>query len=157
MFLEAYCSASRCTAVVWRREGSFPTAACVCLSSHPLSPLANPVHLLIQQTAVLILRVPRALRLLRVAKYSPILQVFMTAVHESLDALLILVFLIVIALILFATMVHFAERGDSFQPDRPAWIKYHSDGSVSEPPFYSVARSMWWCMATLTTVGYGTL
>ena len=57
-------------------------------------------------------------------------------------------------------MVHFAERGDVFVktsvggPNR-GWLKYHKDGTVSQPPFWSVSRSMWWCIATLTTVGYG--
>jgi hypothetical protein len=82
------------------------------------------------------------------------------AVVSSIDALLILVFLIIIALILYSTMVHFAERGDVFVktsvggPNR-GWLKYHKDGTVSQPPFWSVSRSMWWCIATLTTVGYG--
>eukprot|EP00947_MAST-08B_sp_MAST-8B-sp1_P003970 g3970.t1 len=111
-------------------------------------------------TLVLILRVPRALRLLRVARYSQTLQVFLRAVVESTDALLILIFLICLALILFATMIHFAERGDVFIAARlgdgdRGWWSYSKDGTVEQRPFWSVPRAMWWCMATLTTVGYG--
>ena len=111
-------------------------------------------------TIVLILRVPRTLRLLRVARYSPTLQVFVRAVVQSFDALVILIFLICLALILFSTMVHFAERGDVFLPDRlgdgdRGWWSYGKDGTVEQRPFWSVPRTMWWCMTTLTTVGYG--
>tara|TARA_B110001452_G_scaffold194562_1_gene164568 strand:+ start:1401 stop:2384 length:984 start_codon:yes stop_codon:yes gene_type:complete len=64
------------------------------------------------------------------------------------------VFLVILSLIFFATFIYFLEGpkvGSRYDTHRQQWVR--ADGSST--PFESISFSMWWCLVTMTTVGYG--
>ncbi|MEL7027970.1 MAG: cyclic nucleotide-gated ion channel [Pseudomonadota bacterium] len=84
-----------------------------------------------------VLRVLRLLRFLKLARFSPALNTTIRVIVGERGALLGVVIVMLGMLILAASLLYLAE-GDA-QPEA----------------FGSVPQSMWWAVATLTTVGYG--
>ena len=104
---------------------------------------------------LVLLRFFRLLRILRVLKLSRrnvgLLAVF-EALYESSEAIALLGFLVITALMVFSTLMFYAEQlGARFDDYSNQWIR--DDGSIS--PFQSIFHTMWWCIVTMTTVGYG--
>jgi hypothetical protein len=104
---------------------------------------------------VSMLRYFRLLRILRVLKLSRRnvgLMAVWEALRESSEAITLLGFLMMIALLLFSSLMFYAEQvGGSFDAATQTWMR--SDGKVS--PFQSIFHAMWWCIVTMSTVGYG--
>ncbi|MEM9382603.1 MAG: ion transporter [Planctomycetota bacterium] len=82
------------------------------------------------------LRPLRILRLLRLGRYSPQLRLFARVVAEKRDELFVGLFVAVVMLVACSTAM------------------YHVECDVNEA-FQSIPETMWWGVATLTTVGYG--
>uniref|UniRef100_A0A914KI13 BTB domain-containing protein n=1 Tax=Meloidogyne incognita TaxID=6306 RepID=A0A914KI13_MELIC len=90
--------------------------------------------------AMLVMRVLRVLRMARVfklARYSTGLQVFGATLRTSLRELCMLSMFLLCGTIFFSTLIYYAEK------DEPG-----SD-------FKSIPAACWWCIITVTTVGYG--
>ncbi len=58
-----------------------------------------------------------------------------------------------LTLIVSSSAIFFCERGQ-FDYETRTWIRC-VDGICSPGPFQSVFHSIWWCITTVTTVGYG--
>ena len=87
-----------------------------------------------------IMRILRLLRLLRIAKhfrYSNTFHIIIGTIEKKKEELLSALVLMLCLLLICSTGVYFAEN--EAQPDK----------------FSSILASMWWAVATLTTVGYG--
>ena len=87
-----------------------------------------------------LLRFFRVLRILRLAKLGRMSDAWhdvATAIHERRHELLLTISIAGFVLLVASTMMYWAEG--LAQPDK----------------FGSIPRSMWWCIITLTTVGYG--
>lgn len=96
-------------------------------------PLLFPFDLRI----VRILRLFRLLRIFKLGRYSKSLRTISSVIEETRAELLLTVFVAFILLILSSTLMYYVE-GEA-QPDN----------------FASIGHSLWWAVATLTTVGYG--
>lgn len=84
-----------------------------------------------------ILRVFRLLRILKLARYSLAMRVFGRVVRDRAPELITTLSFLFVLLFLSATILYYCEN--AAQPD----------------VFSSIPESMWWAVATLTTVGYG--
>jgi voltage-gated potassium channel len=84
-----------------------------------------------------VLRLFRLVRLLKIARYSPALSALAHVLVEERRALYGSLLLFLCAMLLFAAAMHAAE------------------GAVQPRVFGTIPASMWWAVATLTTVGYG--
>eukprot|EP00899_Mesostigma_viride_P008202 jgi/Mesvir1/17383/Mv08684-RA.2 len=77
-------------------------------------------------------------------------EVFSTAMMRSGQALGILGLFMMIALVLFSSIMYLLERG-TWDEAQQAYIRHNGTPS----PFFSIPETFYWCITTLTTVGYG--
>lgn len=83
------------------------------------------------------LRLLRIFRVLKIVRYNKAMQKFARALHYAKEEMILFLFLTMIILYLSAVGIYYFEN--SVQPEK----------------FSSVFDSLWWAVATLTTVGYG--
>lgn len=97
-----------------------------------------------------VFRLARVIRIFKLGKYAAGLQMFSRTLLSSADALFLLAFFLTIATVLFSSMMYFAERGEWSQAQQ-AWLTEAGEPSQ----FTSIPATFWWCIVTITTVGYG--
>ena len=100
------------------------------------------------------LRLVRIFRVFKIMRYLPWVRVFSAALAQSALALLMLVVIVLIGVVIFASLMYYAERGD-WNAAAGTWLRTDDYGDVSPSPFYSIPAAMWWAVITMTTVGYG--
>ena len=96
-------------------------------------PLLIPVDLRV----VRILRLVRFLRLLKLTRYTRSVTAIAAVVRERRHELMVAVFLTSLLLMVASTLMYYLES--KVQPDA----------------FPNIIASLWWAVATLTTIGYG--
>jgi voltage-gated potassium channel len=84
-----------------------------------------------------ILRLFRLLRVLKLTRYNNSLKLIDSVLNKQKDKLYITIFFMLIVILLASTIMYFAEN--TVQPDK----------------FPNIPATLWWAVATLTTVGYG--
>lgn len=84
-----------------------------------------------------VLRLMRVFRVLKVARYSQALQVMGEVLEKKREQLLITLSGLAILLLIASCLMYYAEH--DHQPEK----------------FSSIPATMWWAVATVTTVGYG--
>lgn len=104
----------------------------------------------VNSSVLRIFRLVRVVRVLKLGKYAPGLQLFGRTLLSSVDALVLLFFFLAIATVLASSVMYFLERGE-WSTERQEWLT--QEGDVSQ--FSSIPATFWWCVVTLTTVGYG--
>ena len=100
-----------------------------------------------------LLKLVRVLRVLKLGQYNKAFQIVMFTLSKSTTAVALLVFMLVIATLLYSSLLFISESwsGQTFHEIDRKW--YRDDGTSS--PFQSIFHVFWYCMCTLTTVGYG--
>jgi len=127
------------------------------------------------------LRALRCTRLLRVLKLGKVTsaylggedrtrvwQLFGEVLKRARYALQLFALLVVLAMLIFGSLIWFAERGTLIQQGEEAcpddapcanvavWLRQANAGYESSPsPFTSIPVSFWWVLVTITKVGYG--
>ena len=108
---------------------------------------------------VRVIRLARVFRIFKFSRYSTAILLVSRSLQRSTDALGLLVFLVMIAVTLFSSMLYFAEQTASRLNDNDEWIykaEYSDNGLCCDlSPFQSIPDTFWWCIVTITTVGYG--
>ncbi|WP_420549431.1 cyclic nucleotide-gated ion channel [Curvivirga sp.] len=83
------------------------------------------------------LRIFRVLRIMKLVRYSPAMQIMGTVLHAEKRAIFSALMIGLVVLFLASSVIYAVE------------------GHIQPDAFGSIPSSMWWAMATLTTVGYG--
>ncbi|XP_020297042.1 potassium voltage-gated channel protein Shaw-like [Pseudomyrmex gracilis] len=86
-----------------------------------------------------LLSVARVLRLFKLTRHSPGLRILIHTFKASAKELGLLVFFLVLGIVLFASLIFYAER-----------LQENPDND-----FDSIPHGLWWALVTMTTVGYG--
>jgi len=81
----------------------------------------------------------RILRLFKLTRHSPGLKILIHTFKASSKELTLLVFFLVLGMVIFASLVYYAER-------------LHTN---PQNDFKSIPEGLWWAVVTMTTVGYG--
>jgi voltage-gated potassium channel len=83
------------------------------------------------------LRIARFLRILKLNRYSTALELIMRVLQRKKDILLATMYILLMTILMSSVFMYYAEN--SAQPEI----------------FSSITATLWWAVATLTTVGYG--
>lgn len=81
----------------------------------------------------------RILRLFKLTRHSPGLKILIQTFKASAKELTLLVFFLVLGIVIFASLVYYAERLQA----------------NPQNDFKSIPEGLWWAIVTMTTVGYG--
>lgn len=81
----------------------------------------------------------RIMRLFKLTRHSSGLKILIQTFRASAKELTLLVFFLVLGIVIFASLVYYAER-----------IQINPDND-----FKSIPLGLWWALVTMTTVGYG--
>ncbi|XP_014773845.1 potassium voltage-gated channel protein Shaw [Octopus bimaculoides] len=87
-----------------------------------------------------ILRIIRMFRIFHLVKHYQALKILVYAMKASIQELLMLAIFMIIAMLVFATMIYYAER---------------KDATNASDAFNTIPMGFWWAIITMTTVGYG--
>jgi len=103
--------------------------------------------------AIRVVRLFRVFRIFKFGRYSKNTRLLSETFRRSLDAFGLLVFILIMGVILFSSALFYAEQiGETYSHDDRVWIRDIDD---TKSPFQSIPETFWWCVITLTTVGYG--
>lgn len=81
----------------------------------------------------------RIMRLFKLTRHSSGLKILIQTFRASAKELTLLVFFLVLGIVIFASLVYYAER-----------IQANPENN-----FHSIPLGLWWALVTMTTVGYG--
>jgi len=104
-------------------------------------------------TFLRVLRLLRVFRIFKMSKYSSGMQLLGTTMSRSLHTLALLLVYLLIAMVVFSSMIFFAEMGTELVTDDGVILA--RPGETTPSPFSSIPASFWWSLVTMTTVGYG--
>ncbi|CAD5111689.1 unnamed protein product [Dimorphilus gyrociliatus] len=96
---------------------------------------------------IFILRIVRIFRIFHLVKHYKALKILVHAIRASIQELLMLLIFIFIAMLVFSTLIFYAERPSQSKEDL-----LHFEG---ETKFRTIPLGFWWSIITMTTVGYG--
>lgn len=101
-----------------------------------------------------VVRLVRVFRVFKISRYVSWVKIFANAMYASAQPLGMLLFVMAIGCVVFSSAIYFAERGD-WDETTARYMRTLRDGSVETSPYQSIPASFWWCIITMTTVGYG--
>lgn len=97
-----------------------------------------------------IVRLIRVFRLFKMSRYLGWLVAVNETLQQSVMPLGMIIFVFFIGVIVFSSAVYYMERGDYNES-----LALYVDGDGKESQFQSIVGTFWWCIITMTTVGYG--
>lgn len=100
-------------------------------------PFYLPFFIPVDLRTLRVLRLLRVFRLFKVGRYSQAMEIFVRVYRSKQAELLVAVAIALVLLVISSSLMYSVEH--DVQPDK----------------FPSIIGTMWWAMATLTTIGYG--
>eukprot|EP00658_Telonema_sp_P-2_P085271 TRINITY_DN9692_c0_g1_i1.p1 TRINITY_DN9692_c0_g1~~TRINITY_DN9692_c0_g1_i1.p1 ORF type:complete len:498 (-),score=107.05 TRINITY_DN9692_c0_g1_i1:35-1528(-) len=102
-----------------------------------------------------LVRVFRAVRFVKVSRYSSGVQLIGESLKKSTDTLKLFMILLGLGLVVCSSGIYYTERGE-WDDEKRRYIRTNPlTGDEQVSPFQSIPRSLWWGIVTMFTVGYG--
>lgn len=102
-------------------------------------------------TAVLrIFRLVRVTRIFKISRYISWIKLITFAVVNSIAPLGMAIFITLIATVILGSAMYYIERG-TWDPHQRVYLTHLGTPTA----FVSIPEACWWCIITMTTVGYG--
>lgn len=102
-----------------------------------------------------VLRLARVFRVMKIGRYVSWIIIFINAIIASIQPLSMLLYVMMITIVFFSSFMYFLERGN-WDENIGLYMRVNPATLEKEPsPFQSIASGFWWCMITMTTIGYG--
>ena len=106
------------------------------------------------------------MRLFKLTRHSPGLKILIHTFKASAHELTLLVFFLVLGIVIFASLVYYAERiqynptndftSIPLSPTHCRPVTFDRPGFLTQfVNFTSIPVGLWWAIITMTTVGYG--
>eukprot|EP00300_Choanocystis_sp_HF-7_P000100 c10086_g1_i2.p1 GENE.c10086_g1_i2~~c10086_g1_i2.p1 ORF type:complete len:618 (+),score=84.45 c10086_g1_i2:49-1902(+) len=105
-----------------------------------------------------VVRLFRAVRVVRLNQLSDYLNLFVGVIRKSFLDFLVFFIFSGFGMIIFASLAYYAERG-KWDPSSGEFLRdnLYYLGPPQPSPFTSIAQACWWILVTFATVGYGDL
>eukprot|EP00300_Choanocystis_sp_HF-7_P007849 c15545_g1_i4.p1 GENE.c15545_g1_i4~~c15545_g1_i4.p1 ORF type:complete len:327 (+),score=51.11 c15545_g1_i4:75-1055(+) len=100
-----------------------------------------------------VVRLFRVFRIFKMGKYSGGMRLIGNTLIESSYTLALLVAYVAIGTVIFSSLIYFAEMGEPTTLHGEAIMAREGENHAS--PFSDIPTAFWWCIVTMTTVGYG--
>jgi len=100
-----------------------------------------------------VLRLFRLIQMFKLARYSKTMFVIVKSIGETKEALLLMMILVLMATIIFGSLMVASERG-TWDKEQKCYVRQEAP-HLGCSPFSSVPAAMYWGITTLTGVGYG--
>lgn len=94
-----------------------------------------------------LLRLVRVARVFKLSRFSGTIHLLLEVITKSTQSLLLLLFFVFVTIVVFSSAIYFIEGGE---PDEK-YIARNLRGN----PFTSIPETVYWCVVTVTSIGYG--
>lgn len=103
-----------------------------------------------------VFRLLRVLRVFKMARYLSWMKLFTVSIKQSLPPLGMFLFFVAIVITVFACFIYYLEKGVWLEVNGNSMYVVASGPLKGTPSqFGSIPEAMYWCIITMTTVGYG--
>lgn len=106
---------------------------------------------------VRVLRLARVFRIFKLGRYQEGFTLFYLTFRSSLTTMALGIVFLCLGMIIFSSFMFYAEQTyATFDDDEEQWTYNNDTILAGEKSFFqSIPHTFWWCIVTMTTVGYG--
>ena len=101
-----------------------------------------------------VVRLARVFRVLKMGKSYEGSEILYKVIITAFPALVPPFFFLFLGIIFFSSLMYICEQG-TYDKETQTFYVDDAHGTPIESPFISIPEALWWCLVTMTTVGYG--